>query len=159
MPLNQIHIVPGDEYHCAPCSRYFNNEAALLQHCKNASIHTSTWCSRCEVLFVDSHAKQDHERHSSNHNVCDVPGCHIDFLRKSDYHEHYEAAHDGCWRCKTYDVMDIGSHEITQHNLCNNCGRFFSTENDLRMVRTAPHVTYHYANNVSVIAQAGPRFP
>lgn len=137
MPLNQIEIDDyNDTYYCADCDRDFNTEGGLLQHCRTARCHASTWCNRCEVLFVDSQAMNQHIRDSPNHNICNLPGCYNDFAWASDYNQHFKDEHDGCWRCGFYNIFNLEDHLVKKHNMCSQCDEFYSSDNALKMVPT-----------------------
>lgn len=68
---NQIVIIQDTQhYACTPCSREFNSKNSLLQHSRDSSDHRSTWCDRCEWLFIDPDARQRHLEDSSRHWIC-----------------------------------------------------------------------------------------
>lgn len=57
-------------YQCLPCNRNFGNYAALLNHCRNASLPRDAWCDRCLELYESPEAYGDHLASSDDHHIC-----------------------------------------------------------------------------------------
>ncbi len=138
---NQIHYNDNDDcWTCRPCSRGFNSELALHQHCRNAAIHTGEWCERCEWLFVNPSAKHSHLQNSNRHHIC--PNCHVDFTSLSTRDDHMESKYLYCRRCDSYIVDRRGCkeksawtiHQVCDHFMCMQCGIYFQNQNNVDQV-------------------------
>ena len=125
----------GDGYECILCDRYFGTEEALLAHCRQTSRHP--WCERCQRVFPLEESKTAHINNSASHNICYRCNRRPDFPSFDELGDHWESAHHWCRDCCNLYLsssQELQLHNVTYHNLCVECGEFFSNENNLRMV-------------------------
>ena len=119
--------------YCEYCDRDFAHEAALEQHLRDSSKHI--YCSRCAREFRSQSAKQQHLDDSSSHNICIF--CEdFDFESQDDLIEHVEDDHYGClaYEISLDTASELEEHNVSEHNMCESCERYFSTHNELAMV-------------------------
>ena len=102
-----------DYGYCPICDRYFSSAHALDQHLRNSAIHNFD-CMSCGVHFKSRSALCLHQRNSEYHNIC-TP-CNIDF-------GHY---------------VGLVNHDVKEHNMCRECGRYFDTPSNRTHVRDSP---------------------
>lgn len=84
----------GVEYKCTFDERYFNNESALYDRCRQTSRHA--WCERCSRVFLLTAAKETHLRESSAHSICSICPQAPGFKTNEDLNEHLVETHHLC---------------------------------------------------------------
>ena len=101
--LDQHTQNSGQHFFCKPCGREFVSRISLKQHWQNSSYHSSTYCRRCELNFIDEEALHDHKSsRTSQHFMCEP--CDLDYHTSEDLRQHFiqSSAHQKtyCWKCE-----------------------------------------------------------
>jgi hypothetical protein len=123
------------QYECTLCERYFGNEAALYDHCRQTSRHA--WCERCSRVFLSGSAKDAHLRESNVHHICSSCPQLLDFETDNDLEDHLVECHHYCPNCDICcdSKKQLEEHDVEKHCLCLKCGEFFQNKNNLQMVQ------------------------
>ncbi|KAA1478130.1 hypothetical protein DENSPDRAFT_787681 [Dentipellis sp. KUC8613] len=89
-----------------------------------------TYCDRCDRYFPHDAALYQHERDSSNHNIC--YDCDIDFTTWKGLKEHWVQSriHDYCQHCDRHFTSSraLQNHLDRDHYYCATHGKSYKTE-------------------------------
>lgn len=124
----------GEDYICSICDRYFRTDGALFAQCRATTRHE--WCERCRRVFISEASKNAHIQASNKHHPCRSCREATDFESNQDLRDHLVGYHHACLECNIFleSAEGLRSHDISDHCLCDVCDKYFSNENNLRMV-------------------------
>lgn len=151
--LNRYILDQFGGYLCVLCDRLFPTLHAVETHCRMTTRHA--WCDRCKRVFRFQADKLKHLEESRSHNICRRCSRQPDFPDLGGLYLHREDVHNWCRDCDIYYATpgQRRQHNIVQHNMCDLCGNYFSSDNALRMVSI--YLLNQYLSTVHLSAVPG----